>query len=71
MVDITAKAEGPVKIIAINDVKNFVNGKPMIGAMIREFEVKATKNGPAKILVTINNTIQKTTDIKEFNIDIQ
>jgi hypothetical protein len=71
MVDIAAKTEGPVKLVATNNVREIVNGHPKIGAMIREFEVKATDKGQAKVVITITNRIQKTTETKEFNIEVE
>lgn len=71
MVKITAKTEGPVKLVATNDITRVVNGSMVIGAMIREFEVKAQGKGTAKIIVTVDNTIAKTTDTKEFTVEIR
>ena len=71
MVEITAKTEGPVKLVGTNSIRRVVNGGLVIGAMIREFEVKALDKGTAKITVTINNTRTKTTTTKEFKIEIQ
>jgi hypothetical protein len=71
MVEITAKTEGPVKLIATNDVRRIVNGSPMIGAMVREFEVRAQAKGTGKIIVTIDNRIAKKTDTKEFTVEIR
>jgi hypothetical protein len=71
MVKITAKTEGPVKLVATNDIRRIVNGSPMIGAMIREFEVKAQGKGTAKIIVTVDNKIAKKTDTKEFTVEIR
>ena len=71
MVEITAKTEGPVKLVETNDVRRVVNGGAVIGAMIREFEVKAQGKGAAKITVTIDNKITKKTDTKEFRVEIR
>ena len=71
MVEITAKTEGPVKLVATNDVRRIVNGSPMIGEMVREFEVKAQAKGTGKIVVTIDNRITKKTETKGFTVEIQ
>jgi ribosomal protein L7/L12 len=71
MVEITARTKGPVKLFATNDVRKVVNGQILIGAMIKEFEVRATKPGHARVFVTINNKIQKTTETKEFKIEVE
>jgi hypothetical protein len=71
MVEITAKTEGPVKLVGTNSIRRVVNGGLVIGAMIREFEVKALDKGTAKITVTVNNTRTKTTTTEEFKIEIQ
>jgi hypothetical protein len=71
MVEVSAKTEGPVKLIATNDIRRVVNGSSMIGAMIREFEVKAQGKGTATIAITVDNKIAKTTDTKEFKVEIR
>lgn len=71
MVEITAKTEGPVKLARTNDVRRVANGHTLIGAMTREFEVKAQGKGTAKIVVTVNNKIAKKIDTKEFKIEIR
>jgi len=71
MGEISVKTEGPVRLVATNDVTNIVDGHTRIGAQIREFEVRAQKKGKAKVIITIDNKIQKTTDTKEFSLEIE
>ena len=71
MVEVSVKTEGPLKLVATNDIREFINGHPKIGSTIREFEAKATGKGQAKVVVTINNHIQKKTETKEFNIEVE
>jgi hypothetical protein len=71
MVDISVKTDGPVKLVATNNVREIVKGHAKIGVMVKEFEVKATDKGQAKVMITITNRIQKTTESKEFNIEVE
>jgi hypothetical protein len=71
VVDISAKTEGSLKMVGTNAVREVVNGHNKIGAVIREFEAKATRQGQAKIIVTIDNRLQKKADTREFNIVVE
>jgi hypothetical protein len=71
MVEITARTEGPVKLVRTNDVRRVVNGGAVIGEMIREFEVKAKRSGSAKVVVTIDNRITKKAETRRFKLEVR
>jgi hypothetical protein len=47
------------------------HGHPLIGEFIKEFDFKADQKGQAKIVILIENNIQKSSEKKEFNIDVE
>jgi hypothetical protein len=51
---ITAKVDGPAKIIYANLISERANGSPLIGPGNKEFEIKPT--GKGKVTVTITST---------------
>jgi hypothetical protein len=46
--------EGPAKIEATSTVRELVNGRPLLGSHIKEFDLKPT--GMGKVMVTITVT---------------
>jgi hypothetical protein len=71
MVEITSKSEGPIKPISTSVMRTVARGHLLIGEFIKEFEFKADQKGEAKIIVSIENKVQKKTEKKEFNIKIE
>ena len=69
--EMSVKIEGPVKLVRTNDVAKVVDGRPLIGETIREFEVRARKKGKATVTITIHNKVQKTTETKKFTLEIE
>jgi len=51
---ITAKVDGPAKIIYANLISERANGSPLVGPGNKEFEIKPT--GKGKVNVTITST---------------
>jgi hypothetical protein len=47
------------------------DGRSLIGAVTKEFEVKAAKKGTAKITVTIKDTVANTEMHKEYTLEIE
>ena len=71
MVEITVRTQGPVKLVATNDIRRVVNGHNIVGATIKEFELKAQKKGQAKVVITIKNKIHNTAETKEVRIEVE
>jgi hypothetical protein len=69
--DLTAEIEGPGKLVGTNRVRRVMNGQPMIGAMVREFEVLAEHQGRVRIVVTVDNKLQRRKGTTEFTIDVE
>jgi hypothetical protein len=57
--------QGPAKLIATTNVQRFVNGKPLFGAVTKEFEIKAEKKGKATVKITVKDVVDKKTATKE------
>jgi hypothetical protein len=71
VVEISAKSEGPIKLTASSVIRTVAHGHPLIGEFIKEFDFKADQKGQAKIVILIENNIQKSSEKKEFNIDVE
>lgn len=71
MGEVSVKTEGPVRLIATNDIRQVIDGAVPIGAMTREFEVRAQKPGKARVIVTIDNKIANKVDTLVFALEIQ
>jgi hypothetical protein len=69
--EISAEVTGDAKLNKTNSIRVFKNGRPLIGAVTKEFEVKATKKGTAKITVTIKDTVANTEMKKEYTLEIE
>jgi hypothetical protein len=50
---IEAKVEGPARVVAVNTVSGRSKGRPLLGVVTKEFEVRPT--GTGKVAVTISN----------------
>src|SRR5690242_11251466 len=51
--EIAAEVEGDAKLVSTTDVRRFKDGRPLIGAVVKEFEVKALKQGTATVRITV------------------
>jgi hypothetical protein len=69
--EITAKVEGPAKVVSTTEVREYVNGQPKIGAFTKEFVIKANSAGTAKVIVSIKDTISGETTTKEMELKIE
>jgi hypothetical protein len=68
---LTASVEGDAKLVATTTVRKFKDGKPLVGAVTKEFEVKAEKKGRAVVKFTVEDTVDRTSKTKEFTLDIE
>ena len=50
---IEVKVDGPAKVVAISDVRKLVNGKPIIGNSIKEFDLQPTDKGKVTVTITV------------------
>jgi hypothetical protein len=50
---ISANLEGPAKIEAENNIVDLLDGRPSLGAITKEFDVKPSGKGKVKLDVTI------------------
>ena len=69
--DITAKIEGPAKLVSTAKVRKFVNGQPLIGAMTKEFLVAAEKKGTATVKISLIDVVEKKTKVQEYKLEIE
>ena len=68
---ITAKIDGPAKLISTANVQKFTNGQPLIGASTKEFLVQADKKGTATIKISITDTVEKKSKVQEYKLEIE
>jgi hypothetical protein len=68
---ITAKVDGPGKLVTTNKIRNAGEAQTQTNVSSREFEVKAEKKGQIKITLLFDNKAQKTTDRIEYLIDAE
>jgi hypothetical protein len=47
------KIEGPAKVEATNNVREVVGGRPVIGNLVKEFDLRATDSGKVTAIVTV------------------
>jgi hypothetical protein len=69
--EVSATVEGPAKLVSTTVVRRFKDGKPLIGATIKEFEIKAEAKGKAVIKVTVADSIDKKSTTKEYTLQIE
>lgn len=50
---IEVKVDGPAKVKAINDVREFKNGRPIIGNSIKEFDLRPSDSGKVTVTITV------------------
>jgi hypothetical protein len=50
---IEAKVDGPAKLESTSLVREFRDGKPLIGNVVKEFEVKPTNLGKVTVTITV------------------
>jgi hypothetical protein len=67
-----AKVDGPAKIEATSTVREVVNGRPLIGTTVKEFDLKPTDMGKVTVTITVTppqpNAPAKTT---KFEFDMK
>jgi hypothetical protein len=68
--EITATVAGDARLLSTTDVRRYRDGRPLIGAVTREFEVKALRKGTAVVTVTVKDLVDRTTRTKEYRLDI-
>jgi hypothetical protein len=51
--EIEAKVAGPAKIEATSTVREVVNGRPVIGTTVKEFDLKPTDTGKVTVTITV------------------
>jgi hypothetical protein len=68
---LSASVEGDAKLVATTTVRKFKDGKPLIGAVTKEFDVKAEKKGRAVVKLTVEDTVDKTSKTKEYTLEIE
>ncbi len=69
--EITAKIDGPAKLVSTANVQKYTNGQPLIGALTKEFLVQADKKGTATIKISITDTVEKKTKVQEYKLEIE
>jgi acetyl/propionyl-CoA carboxylase alpha subunit len=69
--EITAKLDGPAKLVSTANVQKYSNGQPLIGALTKEFLVQADKKGTATIKISITDTVEKKTKVQEYKLEIE
>lgn len=67
---VSVKTDGPVTLIAQRSVTKLINGRPDLGALAREFEVRADELGQAKIILTFEDARQNPTGKREIPLEI-
>jgi hypothetical protein len=50
---IEVKVDGPAKLEATSNVRELVNGRPIIGNSVKEFDLKATDTGKVTVTITV------------------
>jgi hypothetical protein len=50
---IEAKVDGPAKIEAARTVRELVNGRPLIGTFVKEFDLRPTDTGKVTATITV------------------
>ena len=50
---IEIKVDGPAKVEATSDVRELVNGRPIIGNSVTEFDLKPTDIGKVTVTITV------------------
>ena len=63
--------EGPAKLVSTTVIRRFKDGKPLIGAITKEFEFKAEAKGKAIVKITIMDAVAKKGMSKEFTLVIE
>jgi hypothetical protein len=69
--EISAAVEGGAKLISTAKVVKIVNGRPLIGALTKEFEVKAEERGKAVVTISLKDVVAKTTRTKKLEFQIK
>jgi hypothetical protein len=69
--EISATVEGDARLVSTTDIRRFKDGRPLIGAVTREFEVKAEKAGTAVVRITVKDLVGKTSRTKVYKLVIE
>ena len=69
--EISGAVEGGAKLISTAKVEKVVNGRRLIGATTKEFEVKAETPGKAVVTISVKDLVDKTTRTKKYQFQIQ
>jgi hypothetical protein len=67
----TVSVAGPAKLVSTTNIRKFVDGRPLIGAMTKEFEIKAEMKGKATIKIETKDLVDKKTEVKEYTLIIE
>jgi hypothetical protein len=68
--EITARVAGDARLLSTTDVRRFRDGRPLIGAATREFEVQARRKGTAVVTIAVKDLVDHTTKTRECRLDI-
>jgi hypothetical protein len=69
---IVATVDGPAKIESTSAIKQLVNGKPLIGNTVKDFDLKPTGKGKVTVTITVTSPIpnsQPTVTKFEFEVN--
>jgi len=69
--EMSAVVHGPARLVSTTDVRRFVDGRPPLGAVVREFEIRAEKPGTATIQVETKDPVGKTSQVQEYRLLIE
>jgi len=70
--DISAKVEGPAKIVHAYNVRTLVNGRPLIGAGVKEFIVKPSAAGEVTLTITVKSPIPNTPpEVSKYTFSVE
>ena len=50
---IEVKVDGPAKVEATSNIRELVNGRPIIGNSVKEFDLKPTDKGKVTVTITV------------------
>lgn len=55
--NVVAKVEGPAKIETTSVIRQLSDGQPLIGALVKEFDLKPTGKGKVTVTITVTSPI--------------
>ncbi len=68
--EISATVEGGATLLSSTNIRRYRDGRPLIGAVTKEFEVKAQKKGTALVKIVVKDLVDKRSWTKEYKLDI-